>query len=166
MQLPHYDVCSGCGGTNVIGVAFDAQDYDLLSAVLDAEKQSPVFLHWTAPKGPGAGHMGNWAGVAFSSLTDKMPHLRQETYDSFIKRNETMAVHFRAQFQTRGGQVVRIAGEGSRDVQPLYYYTRAGFSEDGTQALIYCGTYTLWEKRGDEWILVESKTERVMFNLM
>jgi hypothetical protein len=91
-----------------------------------------------------------------------MPHLRRDTYASFLDRNANGAVHSRTQFHTLAARLVYVAGEGSRSVQPAGY-TRAGLSRDGLQALIYRKPndwsregYLLWEKRQDRWTLVES----------
>lgn len=162
VRLPYHDVCRYCDGTNIIGAAFEDADYELLSFVLDGESSSAEFLHWTAPYGPGLNHMSKWTEMTFLSLTAEMPHLRQDTYDSFIKRNEAVAVHSREQFQTRSGRVVRIAGEGSRNIH-LLHYTRAGFSANGAQACIYRSmdgveVYMLWEKQDGKWVHTESKT--------
>jgi len=166
LKLPHRDVCRTCGGTNIIGTTFDDWDYDLLADVLDGRDAGDDFIFWVSPYGPGAGHSRGWSEMTFECLRREMPRLREDTYDSFVERNRTAAAHFRPRLRTRSGRTVRVAGEGSRNIQPPCY-TRAGFAADRSQALIYCGggnaeVYSLWEKRDGKWRSVDCRTARWM----
>lgn len=162
LTLPYKEVCTNCGKELVFGEVFDDLDYGLLADVIEPPLWPRVFvLDWQAPYGPSptCDSTSRWDGISFERLGEELRGLRRDTYDSFLDRNRTIAVHQRKSFTTRNGSIVRIGGSGSRNISPRAY-TRAGFNKELTQALIYCegsvGFYELWEKRDGRWILVST----------
>lgn len=159
LELPHKAVCKDCGRESVYGEVFDDLDYKLLADVIEPGWPRGFVLDWQAPHGPGltCNSASRWAEMPFARLGKELQGLQQDTYDSFIARNRTIAVHQRKSFTTRNGSTVRIAGPGSRNVSSQIY-TRAGFNKDLTQALIYreggCGCYELWERKDGRWVCI------------
>jgi hypothetical protein len=159
--LPHTEVCSNCGVKSVYGEVFDDLDYELLSYAFAPRWPRGDFIDWEAPSGPTSSHDSKWSELTFDHLTKGLPKLQKDTFDSFLDRNKTIAVHQRRSFSARNGSNVRIAGPGSRNVMP-WMYARAGFNTDRNQALIYrgtgCGSFSLWEKKDGKWTNVQFLT--------
>ena len=83
-------------------------------------------------------------------MKKKMPQLQDETYASFLERNNHIAVHKVKRFADVDGNPVRVSNkkEGGHS---LGRYSRAGFNRDKTQVLLFNGqVFYLYEKKGNQ----------------
>jgi hypothetical protein len=79
-----------------------------------------------------------------------MPNLKDETYASFLDRNKCIAVHNIKQFKDANGRLVQVVDKMKKEQSPSQF-SRAGFSKDGSQVLIFNRqVFLLYQKVGGE----------------
>lgn len=150
---PWEEVCEGCGSARLYGYTFDSSDYEVIAAFADSFRQ-PIRLHWLAPSSPSLSCSKTYSEyVSFARLQKELPALRYDTFQDFLTRNDPVPAHRISEWTSNSGVSLRI--EASKMCPPgVQRFSRAGFSTDRSQALIYHGggLIHLFTLRGDSWI--------------
>lgn len=142
------------GSRFTYGYTFDDRDYELISDLAESFHTRPR-VFWQAPPGPdGSSSVTYLRDQDFDFLHKEMPSLRRDTFDSFVHRNSPIPAHRLLRWQSQQGKTVTVDIRASDPVKVMHL-SRAGFSRDGNQALIYqgggAGGIYLFERRGDTW---------------
>lgn len=143
--------CPSCGNTTFhYAYIFDADDYAVLSVILKARAHNGAYLQARAPHGPTPACDSRYSTNDLPYLTKKMPQLHDETYTSFLERNNRIAVHRIKTFTCADGSAIRVS-EGKEDGNSLGRFSRVGFNHDKTQVLLFTGQiFFLYEKNDRE----------------
>jgi hypothetical protein len=145
------EICSSCGKTSTdCAHSFDDLDYTVLSILLRTMPDGRVYLLARAPHGPTPSCDSRYSTNSLPYLKKKMPNLKDETYASFLDRNTCIAVHNIKQFKDAKGRLVQVVDKRKKEQSPSQF-SRAGFSKDGSQVLIFNRqVFLLYQKAGGE----------------
>jgi len=135
-----------CGNTTFhYAYSFDDDDYAILSILL----KDGALLHERAPHGPTPACNSRFNIDTLSYLKRHIPALLDDTYASFLKRNDRIAVHNIREFINVKGVSIHIVN----NVTSAIMYSRIGFSKDKSQILINNGrVFLLYKKHNDNLI--------------
>ncbi len=129
--------------------SFDAEDYAVLSILLETKPDGEAQVLARAPHGPTPSCDSRYTTNSLAYLKQKMPTLKDETYSSFLERNNRIAVHRIKQFKDGRGRFVQVV-EKEKNRHSASQYSRAGFSKDKKQVLVFNGQlFLLYHREGD-----------------
>jgi len=146
------EVCPSCHNVQEYGYTFDTNDYAFLAYLASSNSGGEKSVLRKAPHGPYPSCESRYRKDAhYSALKEEMPDLRRDTFESFLLRNDVVAVHKVDQLVTSSWDLVTIVESESGD-RFAWRLSRVGFSADGSQALIYTGqVFLLFAKEEGGW---------------
>ena len=132
--------CHSCGTPRHYAYSWTDEDYGFLRSAL-----SDITLNPRSPHGPTPACSSTYSeDTSYRFLKSDMPRLKRSTFQSFLAKNQKIAVH------SPSVTAVKVAKKSESSI------SRPGFSSDGTQTLVFDGRYfTLYELINGEWRAVE-----------
>lgn len=128
--------CRSCGQVHRYAYSYSGEDYDFFS---EAYPKVEAF-YWKAPHGPTPACSSRFEDLSYSVLKEELPDLKRETFQSFLRRNEVIAVHLPEKCP-----VAVSENDG-------FSVSRPGFDSGKTQALACDGRFwVLFELRNGKW---------------
>jgi hypothetical protein len=140
--------CRTCGTIHEYAASFDDSDYALIADFCDGFRVKKQ-VSYRAPHGPNPSCSSTYAAnLPWDYLRKEMPALRRDTFESFKRRNTPIPTHEGSEdiAKRRGISIVHSPADA-------YDLTRAGFSGNRQQALIYSGGGVMYllERKGTKW---------------
>ena len=154
------EVCPSCGQTTFhYAFSFDTDDYAVISFLMKNKPIQENYLLAYAPHGPTPSCDSHFTTNDYPFLKQKIPSLLEETYTSFLHRNQHIAVHHVKEFKDANGRPVRVTQKATT-AQSASQFSRIGFSNDRTQILIFNGEIYLLYRKNDNGLELIGKYVR------
>ena len=154
------EVCSSCGKTTFhYAYSFDTNDYAVISFLMKDKIIQENYILAHAPHGPTPSCDSHFTTNEYPFLKQKIPSLMEDTFTSFLYRNQQIAVHRVKQFKDANGRIIRVTQKRTSEKSPSCY-SRIGFSNDRTQILIFNGQLYLLYRKNDNGLELIGKYAR------
>ena len=141
------EICSSCGTTTFhYAYSFDTDDYAAIAFLMKDKPIQENYLLANAPHGPTPSCDSHFTTNDYPFIKKKIPSLLEETFTSFLHRNQNIAVHRVKEFKDANGRLIRVIQKATAE-QSASQFSRIGFNADRTQILIFNSqVYLLYRK--------------------
>ena len=142
-----------------LAYSFDTNDYAVISVLMKDKPNQECYILTNAPHGPTPSCDSHFTTNDYPFLKQNIPPLLEETFTSFLDRNQHIAVHRVKEFKDANGRLIRVTPKRIGAESPSCY-SRIGFSSDRTQILIFNGQLYLLYLKNDNGLELIGKYVR------